>query len=437
MFLSTLCIGEWSVNNWMKQKELSNEEIKELDENKNTHIKKASVEKIFLQDFLTRLPKLESHYCRKDSKKLYLEPQWHTISDLYRFYTNECKENNNRPLSHTYFKEEFDKQNLSLFKPKKDQCDTCNEYQVGNISQEDHQLHIDRKTSAQEEKSKQKELAQNNSSKLIFTMDVQAVLTAPKLQISASYYKKKLIAHNFTFFNLATKKGDCYIWHEGSGNITANEFTTIILHQIEKYLTTETKEVILFSDGCGYQNRNAILSNSLSYFAQMKNINIYQYYLEKGHTQMECDSMHACIERKIQNRDIYVPGCYVQICRNAKLKDPYDVEYLDYTFFKNYGNINQVYTSIRPGHLPGDAKVSDIRCLAYRINGDIQFKIKYYDEWANLPGRKKNICNSNQIPGQLYSAPLKINLDKFNHLQELKKYLPNDFRLFYDTLSHT
>ena len=52
----------------------------------------------------------------------------------------------------------------------------------------------------------------------------------------------------------------------------------------------------LFSDGCGYQNRNVVLSNALLEFAKHRNITVIQKILECGHTQMVVD-----IERSNQN----------------------------------------------------------------------------------------------------------------------------------------
>lgn len=218
---------------------------------------------------------------------------------------------------------------------RKDQCDICIGFSVGTIEEDKYKTHITRKNMARAEKDRQKDLAKDNPCTLMFTMDVQAVLTAPRLQVSASYYKMKLMVHNFIFYNMVTGDADCYIWHEGAGGVTANEFTTITLDYIVKNLSLDTKTVIIFSDGCGYQNRNVTLSNALSLLAENKGLEIFQYYLEKGHTQMECDSIHACIERKLKNREVFVPGCYVQVCKRAKLKDPYKVHYVTYDFFFN------------------------------------------------------------------------------------------------------
>ena len=65
------------------------------------------------------------------------------------------------------------------------------------------------------------------------------------------------------------------------------------------------KDIAIYSDGCGSQNRNVTLSNALSTLARDKGITIAQNYLEKGHTQMECDSVHSVIERKKKPRNLH------------------------------------------------------------------------------------------------------------------------------------
>ena len=46
--------------------------------------------------------------------------------------------------------------------------------------------------------------------------------------------------------------------------------------------------------------------------AGTKGVPIIQKYLEKGHTQMECDSAHTAIERRKKHCDLHSPAQYVQ-----------------------------------------------------------------------------------------------------------------------------
>lgn len=154
---------------------------------------------------------------------------------------------------------------------------------------------------------------------MVFTMDVQAVQLCPKTNASALYYSMKSKVHNLTFFNLADNQCSTYWWHECDGELDASVFTSIINKHLLKYcVSTACKRVIIFSDGCGYQNRNQTLANALLNFSIEYNIVIEHKYLVKGHSQMECDSAHALIERRLKHKDIFLPSDYVRISKEAR-----------------------------------------------------------------------------------------------------------------------
>ncbi|KAB0802803.1 hypothetical protein PPYR_04989 [Photinus pyralis] len=154
---------------------------------------------------------------------------------------------------------------------------------------------------------------------------------------------------------------------------------------------------------------------------------------------MECDSMHSTIERKLRRRTINVPADYVSLCKLArKNPKPYHVSYLDHTFFKDYSKLNLI-KSIRPGYKVGDPTVNNLRALKYNSDGQIEFKIKHSEEYEVMPMRLKKNLNkgvpNNSLPA-LYSEPLKIKNEKFEHLMFLKKSLEKDYHNFYDNLRH-
>ena len=147
-------------------------------------------------------------------------------------------------------------------------------------------------------------------------MDVQAVLLTPRLNASALYYKTKLASHNFTMYNLKTKDVMCYYWHEGEGDLTSHAFASCIRDALATVVSdANISKITLYSDGCGYQNRNSTLSNMLLDFAVTHKVEISQKFLEKGHTQMEVDSVHSSIESRLKNRAIYYPENYVDVFR--------------------------------------------------------------------------------------------------------------------------
>lgn len=218
MFLNTLGVNEWVIKKWTKNSDQVHFNQTEIPDKINTSVR-------LLHEFFETLPKLESHYCRTSTAKLYLEPIWNSKAHLYKVYKNDyCKTRNEKSVSIATFHKEFDKKRLSLYKPKKDLCDCCVAYQTGNLTEEKYNEHITLKNEARNEKSADKE-----SQDEVLAMDLQSVLLSPKSNVSSLYYKTKLIVHNFTIFDVKRKQGYCYLWNESEGGLTSNEFSSIII----------------------------------------------------------------------------------------------------------------------------------------------------------------------------------------------------------------
>ncbi|CAM4665805.1 unnamed protein product [Leuciscus chuanchicus] len=429
MFLSTLGIGEWSALNWAKEGHT------QADTEGQTHSNalRSVAGHEFIHSFLQDLPKVPSHYCRSTTSKQYLEPVFQSMADLYAEYCRAAAEKNATPLSRQVFTDEFKRLNLGLYHPKKDQCNICCAFKTGNLPDDEWQHHLLRKEEARAEKLSDKSKDSNNT--MVLCMDLQALLLCPKLKASALYYKTKLAVHNFTVYNMLTHSATCYVWHEGEGSLSASEFVSCIVDYLSAH--TEPDTFILWSDGCGYQNRNAVLSNALLQFSMKKNKVVIQKYLEKGHTQMECDSVHSVIERRLRDQDVYLPAEYVNLMKRARVKPhPYEVKYIDHTFFQDFTKL-RLCKSLRPGVRPGDPTVHDIRAIRYNNNGTMDFKINHSDDWHPHPSHQlRNSTSDSHTVTPLYSDRLKIKELKFKHLQDLKEVIPKDFHSFYNNLLH-
>lgn len=443
MFLSTLGLKEKMVHKWvLKSKEhglgysveVRNEIIKKK-RSTSSFVKGIENQKTYLRSFLDLLPKMDSHYCRKDSKKKYFEYPFKTKAEIYKIYTEKCNEEEKAPLSIFTFNQIFDELNLSLFKPRKDQCDICCQYKVNQLSEEDYQKHLHKKDTARDEKTRDKERAIKGEVH-VFTMDVQAVKLCPILKAGGLYFKRRLQVHNFTLYNLATHQSKNYMWNETEGDLQSSSFVTCIISHLQKFLT-DSKPIILFSDGCGYQNRNNVLANALSLFSVKNGIEIEQKFLEKGHTQMECDSTHALIERRLEGRLINLPSEFISVIQEARKKPfPLEVEYVSHEFFKKYDDKRIMrYDSIRPGKVKNDPTVSDLRALKYLPDGTILYKTDYKEEYKVLPQRSKPV-STDVILEQLHKNRIPIDFQKWKHLQELKPVLSPDTHTFYDFIPH-
>lgn len=268
-------------------------------------------------------------------------------------------------------------------------------------------------------------------------MDLQAVKLSPYLEAGAFYYKTKLCVHNFTVYDLKTHNATCYWFSEDQNNeLKASTFVTCLLDYLEKKCIPANVPIIIYSDGCTYQNRIVVMANALLNFSMKHQVTIFQKYLESGHTFMECDSVHAAIERKLKNREIHLPSDYLSVTREARQNPrPYEAVDLNYNFFYNFSLTEHFrYPSIRPGRQKDDPVVTDIRVLKY-ANNKIQVKLSFDAEWLDLPVRAREIPIISTYP-RVHTQRCKIPSNKWKHLQELKTVLPRAVHHFYDNLPH-
>lgn len=440
MYLNTLCLGEWSVKNWV---ETSMHGMNESTEYKTTKRPKKhdnfKEQKALLNQFLEQLNKLPSHYCRKDTSKLYLEQSFQSYEQLYNEYIRYCGQNGKKPLSKSMLMESVRSLNISIFIPRKDQCNDCFKFKSGNLSQQDYDKHVSLKNRARAEKEADKESAKSGNCTTL-TMDVQAVKLCPSIPANALYYKTKLNCHNFTVYDIATHECTCYWYDEITADGQAAVYASFLVNFLEeKYLSNEhdKKPIVIYSDGCTAQNRNCVLANALLYLSEKHSIRITQKFLVKGHTQMECDSVHSSIEKALKNKEIYVPYDYVTVTTQARKKHPYLAKKPSSDFFLNYGYKPLLkYDSIRPGKTVSDPAVTDLRVLQYHM-GNILYKLDFDTKFQELPRRPRNINNfSCATFPKLFPNPLPITERKFKDLQDIKSVIPKDFWSFYDGILH-
>ncbi|XP_053375677.1 uncharacterized protein LOC128547331 [Mercenaria mercenaria] len=97
LFLSTFGIGERTLTEWLKKSDQHGLPSEKVPEEQNTE--KFTTEKAMkVKEFLNKLPKMLSHYCRSTSNKSYLEPEFRDMTSLYNLYKHECI---NEPVGRT------------------------------------------------------------------------------------------------------------------------------------------------------------------------------------------------------------------------------------------------------------------------------------------------------------------------------------------------
>lgn len=145
MFLETLDIKEKMTHKWVlnslshglsNRAEMENNN-KSIKRSGSKYFQESSNQIQFLKEFFNLLPKMDSHYCRKDSQKQYFEHPFKTLSEVYEMYKKNCAEKDTKNVSITTFNRVFQDLNLAIHKPKKDQCATCLHYKAKQLTEYD------------------------------------------------------------------------------------------------------------------------------------------------------------------------------------------------------------------------------------------------------------------------------------------------------------
>lgn len=105
-FLNTLGINQWMAIHFASSSNnnrtcLPKHVIKTPTRSRQTDA--GAVSKQCMTKWLRDLPKLESHYCRSSTSKLYLEPVFFSKMDVYRQYKLSCVAANKKVLSTAFF----------------------------------------------------------------------------------------------------------------------------------------------------------------------------------------------------------------------------------------------------------------------------------------------------------------------------------------------
>lgn len=274
-------------------------------------------------DHIKSFPTYESHYSRQKTDKKFLPPNL-DLSTMYKLY---C-EISAKPVSRWSYEREFHRLGLSFKPPHVDTCKTCDRLHnavchTANAEEKtklekELELHHRKAEKAFNAKTEDLQKAKDESNVLI-SFDLQQCLPTPHIATSVVYYKRQLWTYNLTMHDCNSKESHNFMWHEGIAGRGANQIGSALVTYILS-LPSTVKNVTLYSDTCGGQNKNTIIMVALLYALKVKKTidEINHKFLLSGHTHMECDSDHSVIEKKKRKAtDIHVPRDYYNLVRSC------------------------------------------------------------------------------------------------------------------------
>ena len=207
------------------------------------------------------------------------------------------------------------------------------------------------------------------------------------------------------------------------------------------YITTTFQDIwiptkiVIWSDGCGYQNKCATIANSLLQLVvdKKKSAKRVEISHSRPHPNIECDSIHSLIERRTKC-DIFTPREYVLAMEMAReIPSAYKVTEVQFSDAKNLSG--DYLKSVRPGKKTGDPTVSDVCAYGYALNDvgapQVFYKLDCVDNWHELPTRL-TADRKRWIP--LFTERLAITNRRFHDLQDMKSVMPETVHHFFNSL---
>jgi len=234
--------------------------------------------------------------------------------------------------------------NLSFFKPKKDQCASCEKFKNSSNTEklllnENHEEHLERMHQSFIAKNIDNIIANISTNYVVASFDLQSTLQLPSSEVSLMFYSRKLNMFNLTIYESSTPNNDayCYTWTEVNGKRGFSEIGSCLLKWFQN-LKKEVTEVALYSDTCGGQNRNQNILALMIFIVQKTRITKIEHkFMESGHSMMEVDSMHSAIEKSKKHVPVFTVQYWVTVFKTARFtrnrnknKGPYTVTELGY-----------------------------------------------------------------------------------------------------------
>ena len=134
---------------------------------------------------------VESHYCRAQTSKLYLESSLN-ISKMYDLYLDHCKKIVVEPVKKHMFTSIFKELDISFQKPKKDSCAKC-ELIATKRTEPRNTISVEREKEFEKhlrlkEQSRAERNCDRQSEKCVVSFDMQNVTPLPKAEISRFFF---------------------------------------------------------------------------------------------------------------------------------------------------------------------------------------------------------------------------------------------------------
>lgn len=398
-----------------------------------------------IDEHIRSFPLKESHYTSKLVKyldaNLNVKIMWELFLQKYPQY---------KYVKYDYYRKYYnDNHGYRFGRPQIDVCSTCEELEAKikstslnenakKVAIAEKMVHLSR---AKKFYNKQKEilaLCKEREDVGAIVFDYMQNLPLPKIPVQEMFYLRKLWLYVFCVHDLKTNSANFYTYHEGEAKRGPNEVCSLLWKTIQN-MDPSVKELHVFSDACGGQNRNnTLIRFFLTLVAKKRFEKVYQYFPVRGHSFLQCDRNFGTAKRLIRRKDrIYVPNEYNTLILAAKSRG-FSVEPITANDIFDFKNSWQKYYKKTCKSLDKETsfKISQYRSFEYNsshkgyltcseyINGFIKATFL-----LQKPSTHPEITET-----KAYASKIPINEKKMNDIRKIMPYIPDELKNFYDVI---
>lgn len=398
-----------------------------------------------IDEHIRSFPLKESHYSSKHIQ--YLEANLN-VKIMYELFLKKYP--HYQCVKYDYYRKYFnDNHGYRFGRPQVDVCSTCEELEAKikssslnenakRVAVAEKIIHLKR---AKKFYNKQKEvlaLCKERKDVGAIVFDYMQNLPIPKIPVQEMFYLRKLWLYVFCVHDLKTNSADFYTYHEGEAKRGPDEVCSLLWKTIQN-MDPSVKELHVFSDACGGQNRNnTLIRFFLTLVAKNRFEKIYQYFPVRGHSFLQCDRNFGTAKRLIRRRDrIYVPNEYNNLISAAKIrgfsvKPVSSNEILDFKnswqqcFKKTCKSLDKATTF----------KISQYRSFEYSSSHKGYLTCsELIDGFVKATFLLQKPSTIPKIPETLaYVTKIPINEKKMNDIKKIIQYIPDEFKDFYNLI---
>lgn len=405
-----------------------------------------------LHIFISGLPTVVSHYSRTDNKhRKYLDADL-SIAELHRRFIASNPDLKN-VISYEKMRETFNFDfNLSFGVPRKDICNVCEKFKVEIESAKVNNDHVrvkqlntekelhQRKAEVFFEKLKNAEKDKDGCT-LNLCFDFQKNLPLPVTNIQDEYYRRQLWLHNFGIHNINNGTASMYLFTENYAHKGPNEVISCLNDYLQQMNDNKYKKLVLFCDNCFSQNKNKYL---FAYLDQLCSVGMFETvtvnYPIPGHSMMPIDRDFAQIERKrLRKQTIYCPEYYVDLIKNSRIKQPFDIVFLERNLRKTQANerILKVknYKSLYDDYVKPVPGISQAREVKFSKIGRPSLRHTMTGPFKSFAFYRVGVGRSiRREPENAYEASLPLKPGKIKDVIHLLSFVPESERYYYEDI---